>query len=102
MSTGSAEEALPDESFAQQEFYVFFSPAARRQSLKKHHDLLISALARVELGSFKTVSRIWKIEVIPESPFSLIAPTISPERQRRHTSGIRKTLALLRDRYPTS
>lgn len=96
MSVGSAEQALPDESFAQQEFYIFFSPAARWQSLEKHHDLLIVILAR-----FKTLSGALHINVIPESPFLLTAPTTSPERQRKHTSGILKNPALPRDMYPT-
>ena len=101
MSTGPAEQALPNESFAQQEFYIFFSPAARWQSLKKHHDLLIAMLTQFELGSLDIVSGVLHRKVIPESPFSPTAPTISPRRQRRHTSGIPKNPALPQDRYPT-
>lgn len=41
MSTGSAEQALPDKCFAQQELYIFFGPAVRWQGLEKHHDLLV-------------------------------------------------------------
>jgi hypothetical protein len=40
VSLGVSEETLPDEGFAEEKLNVFLIPAASRQSLQEHHDLL--------------------------------------------------------------
>jgi cAMP phosphodiesterase len=40
VSLGVSEETLPDEGFAEEKLNIFLIPAASRQSLQEHHDLL--------------------------------------------------------------